>query len=217
MDRTLLYVGEHQTQPSEDLDIFFDTDYPVVFAKNGNDFRYFLDMLVGRGHLVRRGDSRNRDNQWYQTTPDGWEKIEHLNQVGINSDQAFVAMWFSDDMRQVYEDGFKSALNATGFDPVRVDLVQHNEKIDDRIMAEIRRSGLMVADLTGQRGGVYFEAGFARGLGIPVIWTCCKPEVEKLHFDIRQFNFIDWTTPEELKERLTYRIEATIPGRAIHR
>ena len=33
-------------------------------------------------------------------------------------------------------------------------------------MAEIRRSRFVVADYTGQVNGVYFEAGFALGLGL---------------------------------------------------
>lgn len=80
----------------------------------------------------------------------------------------------------------------------------------DQIIAEIRRSKFLIADFTGHRGGVYFEAGFALGLGLPVIWTCRKDNLENLHFDIRQYNFIDWETGEELQERLTNRIQATI-------
>ena len=37
----------------------------------------------------------------------------------------------------------------------------------------------MVCDLTGYRGGVYFEAGFAYGLGLDVIYTCRKDWTEK--------------------------------------
>lgn len=77
---------------------------------------------------------------------------------------------------------------------------------------QIRRSKFLVADFTVQRGGVYFEAGFAYGLGIPVIWSCKKTDLVNLHFDIRQYNFIDWKTPEELCERLCTRILATIPN-----
>lgn len=68
----------------------------------------------------------------------------------------------------------------------------------------------MVADFTGHRGGVYFESGFAQGLGIPVIWTCRKDHMKDLHFDIRQYNCIDWETAEELRARLGYRIKALI-------
>jgi len=65
--------------------------------------------------------------------------------------------------------------------------VHHNEKICDKIVSEIRKSGLLVADFTGNRGGVYFEAGFAMGLSIPVIWTCRASDVEKLHFGLAAY------------------------------
>ena len=68
----------------------------------------------------------------------------------------------------------------------------------------------MVADFTGQRAGVYYEAGFATGLGRPVIWCCRKDEIDKLHFDTNHKNHIDWETPEELRDRLYRRIRATI-------
>lgn len=122
-------------------------------------------------------------------------------------------MWFSDEVDSVWEDGFFPALNKLGYQPLRIDKKEHNDKIDDHIIAEIRKSGLLIADFTGNRNGVYFEAGFAMGLGIPVIWTCRKDHIEKVHFDTRQYNHIVWETPEELKEKLTYRIEATIPNR----
>ena len=54
----------------------------------------------------------------------------------------------------------------------------------------------MVADFTygddGERGGVYYEAGFAHGLNIPVFFTCQKGFLEKIHFDTRQYNHIEW-------------------------
>jgi nucleoside 2-deoxyribosyltransferase len=89
---------------------------------------------------------------------------------------------------------------------------QHNNRIDDEIAAMIRRSKFIVADFTGRRGGVYFEAGFALGMGLPVIWVCSKDELKDVHFDTRQYNFIVWEEGklEECKKALQYRIEATI-------
>ena len=87
-------------------------------------------------------------------------------------------------------------------------------KIDDEIIAEIRRSRFLVADFThgekGARGGVYFEAGFAQGLGIPVIYTCRYNMVDELHFDTRQYAHIVWNTPEDLRNELKNRIMARI-------
>ena len=82
--------------------------------------------------------------------------------------------------------------------------------IDDRIIADIRRSKFLVADFTGQKHGVYFEAGLALGFGKPVIWLVRENEFDKLHFDTRQYNHIGWTEPQDLRARLFNRIEATI-------
>jgi len=91
--------------------------------------------------------------------------------------------------------------------------VEHINKIDDEIISQIRRSKFLVADFTGHRGGVYFEAGFAMGLGISVFWTCRQDDIKNLHFDIRQYNSIDWTDPADIAARLRRRIEAVIgPG-----
>lgn len=62
----------------------------------------------------------------------------------------------------------------------------------------------------GNCGGVYYEAGFARGLGIPVISTCSKDTIDDVHFDISQDNQILWETPKELRESLINRIAAVI-------
>ena len=71
-----------------------------------------------------------------------------------------------------------------------------------------------MADFThgnsGARGSVYYEAGFAQGLKIPVIFTCRKNAIKRIHFDTRQYNHIVWETPVELKDRLTNRIAAVI-------
>lgn len=66
----------------------------------------------------------------------------------------------------------------------------------------------MVADFTRQRAGVYFEAGFMLGMGRTVIWMCQKDEMAQLHFDTRQYNFIDYETAPAGKKRLYDRILA---------
>jgi hypothetical protein len=87
-------------------------------------------------------------------------------------------------------------------------------KIDDEIVAEIRRSRFIVADFTSEidkpRGGVYFEARFAFGLNKPVIWTCREDLISSVHFDTRQFNHITWNSPEDLHTKLKNRIGAVL-------
>jgi nucleoside 2-deoxyribosyltransferase len=57
---------------------------------------------------------------------------------------------------------------------LKIDDWEHTNDINDELIAQIRRSKFMVCDFTGYRGGVYFEAGFAYGLGMEVIYTCRK-------------------------------------------
>jgi hypothetical protein len=69
----------------------------------------------------------------------------------------------------------------------------------------------MVADFTGQRHGVYFEAGLMLGLGRSVVWMCRKEELSKeggLHFDVRQYNFITYESATEARKKLYDRILA---------
>ena len=172
MDRALMYVSKRQKRANQEVEILFGDEFDAVGAHDGDEFKYILDTLVERNLLNIRGPIGGRSNQFFRLNPEGWEKVDELSRSEPNSNQAFVAMWFTDDMRPALDDGFVPALKTAGFSPVRIDLVEHNDRIDDKIIAEIRRSALMVADFTGVRGGVYFEAGFAMGLNMPVIWTC---------------------------------------------
>jgi nucleoside 2-deoxyribosyltransferase len=140
----------------------------------------------------------------------GWNRVQPLSRPGGISGQCFVAMWFSEQTRAAYEQGIALAVSEAGFKPIRIDQKEHNNEIPDEIIAEIRNAQFMVADFTGQRQGVYYEAGFAMGLGRPVIWCCRDDEIVKLHFDTNHKNHIAWQTPGELRERLYKRIRATI-------
>ena len=73
-------------------------------------------------------------------------------------------------------------------------------------------SRFLVADFTDHRGGVYYEAGSAHGLGLPVIFMCRNDHLEKLHFDIRQYDCIVWTVDalEGAQTSLKNRILATL-------
>lgn len=144
--------------------------------------------------------------------PEGWAHLETLKRRAPDSTQCFVAMWFADEMNEVYDNIIAPAILEAGYKPHRVDKREHNEKIDDEIVAQIRQSRFILADFTGHRGGVYFEAGFAKGLNLEVVWTCREDDLENLHFDIRQYNCITWSqaNSNEFKTKIKNRIEAVL-------
>jgi hypothetical protein len=176
------------------------------------DFTALLKIMVDM-RLLATSDA-SIQSITYILTPTGWERFETLNTKIIASHQAFVAMWFNASMTDAYNNGFGPAVTASGYKPFRIDNKEHVNKIDDEIIAEIRRSRFLVSDFTCEpekpRGGVYFEAGFAMGIGIPVIWTCRDTSINDLHFDTRQYNHIVWKDAADLKSQLQNRIGAVL-------
>ncbi len=149
-------------------------------------------------------------------TPNGWRQARELSS-SRNSDQVFVAMWFSPEMDVAYWEGIVPALTHCGYrQPFRVDDPEHDlaagkpgytNRIDNRIIAELRKARFVVSDVTGARPGVYYEAGYADGRDIPVIWTCRRDAVSDMCFDTRQIAHILWDDPAHLQRELIAKIE----------
>ena len=117
-------------------------------------------------------------------------------------------MWLDNSLTPAYDEGIAPAVTACGLTVIRVDRVEHVNVINDEILSGIRRARCVIADFSGQRQSVYFEAGFALGLDRKVIWTCSRGDLGNLHFDTRQYNFIDWTDTADLRPRLEVRLRA---------
>ena len=181
-------------------------------SEEWGEVEFLLGYLKSNGWV--QFDRHDREAINCIVTVDGHSKIAEA-ETGNDFAQCFVAMWFDPCMDEAYEKGVRPAIEAAGYKPLRIDRREDLlDKIDDAIIAEIRKSKLVVADFThgsgGVRGGVYYEAGFAKGLGKPVIFLCRKENIDQLHFDTRQFNHIIWGTPDELRERLKNRILASL-------
>lgn len=205
-DRLLEWIGSRSHRFGGAVRIEAANDYPVICARDAEEFGYILDYLRDRDYVR----PHKRGANGIELAPNGWERLERLRVPGRESRTAFVAMSFASEMKDAYSHGIRPAIEEAGYSPVRVDGIEHIDRIDDRIVAEIRRSRFVVADCTGQRGGVYFEAGFAMGLGLPVLWACRSDDVGRLHFDTRQYNHVVWETPADLRVRLSARILAAL-------
>lgn len=207
IDLLLMHIFRKAGKAGEFVRLVQNTDYPLLYAEDPAEFWYYVE----KAHELKFIEPAPNDKKNFRISLEGWRRLTKLKGSERQSNQAFVAMWFSPSLDDAWENGFKLALSEARYDPIRIDLTEHNEKICDRILAEIRKSRLVVADFTGQKGGVYFEAGFALGLNIPVIWTCRDTDLKDLHFDTRQYNHISWSNSEDLKKKLINRIEATLP------
>jgi hypothetical protein len=177
----------------------------VTYSRTDEEAMQLIAILLDDGYL-KWGPTPGKDGN---LTPKGLLAAEALSASGSGS-QGFVAMWFDDTMNDAWLSGFEPGIRVAGFRPRRIDKKEYIGSVSDEVMAEIRQSRFVVADYTGQRNGVYFEAGFAEGLGLKVIPTCRADEIAKLHFDIKHLNTLAWTTPAELADVLNRRIRAVI-------
>lgn len=149
-------------------------------------------------------------------TAKGWNEATAKNSAFWRSEQCFVAMSFNKEHEYIFAEGISPAIVAGGYQAFHVGRHEHNNYITEEILGNIRRSRFLVADFTGGdsakggKAGVYFESGYARGLGRIVINTVSKLELSDVHFDTKQISHIDWTDPSNLAKRLYNRIVVTV-------
>ena len=207
INKVIIFIGMMTGSIGNNVELDYEITYPLFYCKNQYDLNDIISHLKDAG--IIHGSFAMRACTCRLTIP-GWQRFEQLHQQNHESKQAFVAMNFDSSCESIYNDAIAPAVNECGFVPLRIDKVDHNEKICDKIIIAIKQSRFIVADFTGQKHGVYFESGYARGLGLEVIWCCKKSELDDLHFDTRQYNHIVWENLEDLKEQLIDRIKVTI-------
>lgn len=210
-DKLLIYLRNESKHFGASIIINSRKLQAVLYAKNDAESNFLQIYLIENG-LIGKPMPEGVDEIRFKLTTKGWDRIYEIEKGRIKSNQGFVAMSFNPSLKEIYDNHIKLAIENTGFSSFRTDGFEHNEKIDDLIISEIKKSQFLIADVTEQKQGVYFEAGYAMGIGLPVVWMCRKDDLEKVHFDTRQFNYIVWENGQELQEKLEIRIRSTIPG-----
>jgi hypothetical protein len=198
LDRLIELVGR-KTVPGAST-VTFEADRLMVGVPDDYEWDFLLQHLEQAGVVFRDGSN-------VRLTVQGWERY---GSAETRSRRCFIAMSFASELDAAHA-AIARAIRECSLVPVRVDLVHHNEKICDRVVAEIKGSGYMVADVTFHRQNVYFEAGLAAGMGRPVIWSCRSDLLAAGHFDTRQYSYVAWTTEADLFQQLKDRMLATIP------
>ena len=232
LDRSLCNIARKQS---------YLFNYPVIpdeycmFAQSIGEAKYYSQILIDSGFCMdNKIGTLNNLLPNLSLTLNGWQRFEELEKNWQNSTTAFIAMWFN-DATEKYRDAVKEAIRQAGYDPKVIDDHEHNNFIMDEVINQINEAKFVIADFTcvkeyrndknilkgGVRGGVYFEAGYAKGLGKEVIVTCKDDEEanERRHFDIDQLNTLFWKEQDDklvdcngkdFVHRLVERIKATV-------
>lgn len=157
----------------------------------------------GYVELEEKGDAAR-----FRLTSKGLARAEEMRRAAPLGPVVFVAASFADEL-EAARTGLVDVLSELGYEPYIVSQDPHNEIIDLQIYENIRRSRFMVADLTLNRQSVYYEVGFAHGLGLEVVLTCRADsfdgeddEFMRVHFDLNHRNILCWRGEEDLQEKV---------------
>lgn len=120
-------------------------------------------------------------------TLDGWEKYEAERRGEFSGKYGFIAMKFDDPILDtLVGEAIKPALREElGFEILDMRDVARAGVIDNIMRAQIRDAAFVLVDLTHDNFGAYWEAGYAEGLGKPVVYICEKEKFDQAqtHFD----------------------------------
>ena len=185
----------------------------TIGARDNSDAGYVAEELAKLGEIEA---GYIKDDWRLRPTFKGWQHYHELKQRVVESRVAFMAMPFGDDeLDLIYQNCLRPAVKDTGFELRRIDDPPRAGSIPNRMRVEIHRARFLVAEVTGENSGVYWEAGLAEGLGRPVIYT--HREDHKPHFDTAQLQTVRWSA-DDLKTagaKLKVTIRATLPAEAI--
>ena len=131
----------------------------------------------------------------------------------VQEGYAFIAMPMDPDDKGLVDvlDAIKEAARRCGLTAERVDEPQSNERITDRILESIRKAEYVIADLTGSKPNVFYEAGYAHGIGKIPIYVARHGT--KLEFDLKDYPVIFFKGMKELKDALEKRLRGLAEGR----
>ena len=211
MKMMVRWIGDNQPSPGFMVVLHHINDRAQFGAIDKETVRFILTSLSEQG-LVEDYSSMGPEST-VKLTALGWELYEKLEISSDTTREVFMAMGYGSDAADKAYHQFEDAVFDTGFKLWRLDERPEAGLIDARMIVAIQNAKFVIADLTNQNSGVYWEAGMAHGLGKKVIYTCCESDWEKIHFDTNHYTTVKWKEDDldEAVENLKASIRATFP------
>jgi len=221
----ILWLGDELETPGNEQAIEAHKHKAVTGSLNSEGFSFVVNHLMKEGFVDAKAGGELRDairpadSTVVCLSFSGWDRYEELKSGSINSRTAFMAMQFDNiTLDKIVQEHFVPAVSQTGYRLEKVTDQQGAGLIDDQIRVKIRTSRFIIADLSDHNNGSYWEAGFAEGLGKPVIYTCEQQRFKEgeTHFDTNHHLTVMWdrSKPSEAADQLKATIRATLPHEA---
>jgi hypothetical protein len=129
----------------------------------------------------------------------GWTEYEKEQRGLTSGGYGFIAMKFGDAILDPFvSDVVKPAVSTLGYELVDMRDVAEAGVIDNVMRARIRDAAFVLVDLSHANEGAYWEAGYAEGLGKPVLYLCNKAVFDEkgTHFDTNHCTTVLWKPDE---------------------
>jgi len=222
-DNLIMYIGTHARFHTDQVQVSPLKLTAIIGAYKEKSITLITNELQ-KQELIDCYGKGNKDNAseidyMLSLTFKGWQRYEELKKVRIDSKQVFMAMQFSNtELNDLFNNHLVKAVKQTGLDLRKLTDIPKDGIIDNHLRVEIRKSCLLIADLSDDNHGAYWEAGYAEGLGKPVIYLCeeTKFKKESTHFDTSHLQTIPWKTgnEEECVKKLKDLIRVVLPDKA---
>lgn len=206
MDNLLLFLYRIQGYDGESLHVDNNESNIIFnFFRNYQEFVFYIQSLK---KISLIDATITNIGATIKFTHEGLNKVVELEEKEVESKSCFIAMAF-DSQTTDYREAIKRALTRNKYEHILIDEehLDSDKTIPDAILNKIRKAKFIIADFTLHRNGVYFESGYALGLGKQVIYTCREDDFENAHFDIKQLQHVLYKNPEELEKKLADKIE----------
>jgi hypothetical protein len=173
-----------------------------IYTQELNDFDQKYAGLV---ELLEYEQLNSLKSDWAEHATD----LIALAEKVAESRWVLVIMSYADrpELVDTYET-FKAVVEGMKYRCERVSEENAGERILPDILERIRRAGFTIVDLTDLRPNVFYELGYADGLGKKVIVTA-KAGTD-LPFDVKDIPTIFWSGQTQLRKDLENRIRSVV-------
>ncbi len=199
---------ESNSIPGKDLSLPYDVGKNRCYARDSKEFIFILKSMDSEGYFEQFSTPTGSCS--FQLSLYAWKRIEELKGASSESLQAFIACSFADD-HEIFSGAIEKAITEAGFEPMIIKHRHYPETIMSKALGEIQRSRFIVVDLTKLSDSVFFEAGFALGKNIEIIYVIHESEWDKLkEFYSKNYNIKKYKDEKHLKELIKTAISERI-------
>ncbi|GIP38656.1 hypothetical protein J31TS4_19360 [Paenibacillus sp. J31TS4] len=201
MDKLLSFLHRNAQGPGDEVQLDpMHASFNLTYSPNLQEFIYILEQLKTEKLINRVGATLSLTEQ-------GWEAAERLyEQEQRPGKLCYISMTEDSELLGPMKESVFPRLRDKGYEPLAPDQPAGEPGAARDMRREIGEADLLIADVTVPKPHLYFEAGYAEGLGIEVIYTVRQDAVWEQTFGIMQTEPLVWETADELADKLVVKL-----------